>query len=175
MNEQYAEVSYYYTEYATPIGTLTLACNEASLVGLWIEGQKYFGATFLQQAVRDNDYSVLKGAKEWLKRYFAGQKPEISELSLTPKGSDFQQRVWMLLCEIPYGETITYGELAKKVATQMGRESMSAQAVGGAVGRNPISIIIPCHRVIGADGSLIGYAGGLDKKMSLLELEKKTN
>lgn len=96
-----------------------------------------------------------------------------AELSLAPHGSDFQQRVWKLLCEIPYGKTTTYGELAKRVAVQMGRETMSAQAVGGAVGRNPISIIIPCHRVVGADGSLTGYAGGLEKKLSLLQLESR--
>lgn len=161
-----------YTNYESPIGKLTMACNETSLVGLWIEGQKYFGDTFLQKAIRDDDYPVLKVAKDWLNRYFAGQKPKLTELSLAPRGSDFQQRVWKLLCEIPYGETTTYGELAKKVSAQMGRETMSAQAVGGAVGRNPISIIIPCHRVIGADGSLTGYAGGIDKKRWLLEFEK---
>lgn len=166
------ETSYYYTESFTTIGKLTIACSETSLVGLWIEGQKYFGDTFLQQAIRDDDYPILRKAKDWLERYFAGQRPGISELSLAPRGSDFQQRVWKLLCEIPYGETTTYGELAKKVAAQMGRETMSAQAVGGAVGHNPISIIIPCHRVIGADGSLTGYAGGLDKKRWLLEFEK---
>lgn len=102
------------------------------------------------------------------------QKPMLSELALAPQGSDFQQNVWKLLCEIPYGETTTYGELAKRVAAQMGRETMSAQAVGGAVGWNPISIIIPCHRVVGADGSLTGYAGGLDKKLRLLEIEGRT-
>ena len=164
----------YYTEYLSSIGKMVVACNQTSLVGLWLDGQKYFRHDLLQKAEKNDEYEILQKTKDWLDRYFAGQKPELTELSMTPQGSDFQQRVWKLLCEIPYGETTTYGELAKRVAVQMGRETMSAQAVGGAVGRNPISIIIPCHRVIGADGSLTGYAGGLDKKISLLELEKRT-
>lgn len=164
---------YYYTQYLSPIGQLTLACNETSLVGVWIEGQKYYGHTILKEGIRADDFPMLKKAKVWLTRYFAGERPEISELSLAPQGSEFQQRIWRLLCEIPYGETTTYGELAKKAAAQMGKESMSAQAVGGAVGHNPIGIIIPCHRVLGADGSLTGYAGGMDKKRKLLEGERR--
>lgn len=167
-------VTYYYTEYESPVGTLTIACNENGLVGLWLEGQKYFGDEILKEATRADDIAILIQTKEWLNRYFTGQKPEISELSLEPQGSEFQQIVWKLLCELPYGATTTYGELAKKVAAQMGKQSMSAQAVGGAVGRNPISIIIPCHRVVGADGRLTGYAGGLDKKLNLLEVERQT-
>ena len=166
--------TYYYTEYVSPVGKLTIACNERSLVGLWLEGQKYFGDEILEEASRADDITILIQTKAWLNRYFAGQKPKISELSLEPQGSEFQQIVWKLLCEIPYGEITTYGELARKVAVQIGKQSMSAQAVGGAVGRNPISIIIPCHRVMGADGSLTGYAGGLDKKLSLLEVERRT-
>ena len=103
----------------------------------------------------------------WLDRYFNGEKPKISELSLAPRGSDFRQEVWKILCEIPYGQTLTYGQIASKIS-----KTMSAQAVGGAVGHNPISILIPCHRVLGANGKLTGYAGGLDKKIELLKLEK---
>ena len=119
-----------------------------------------------------DDEEILIKTKKWLDRYFNGEKPEISELNLSPNGSIFAKNVWKLLCKIPYGKTTTYGELAKKVAEVMGKNRMSAQAVGGAVGHNPISIIIPCHRVVGADGSLTGYAGGIDKKIKLLEHEK---
>ena len=144
-----------------------------------MEGQKYFQSTLpndvLRQmedvALKQGEVSVLHQVQDWLDRYFAGQKPVISELPLAPAGSAFRRIVWKLLCEIPYGEVTTYGELAEKAASIMGRKSMSAQAVGGAVGHNPISIIIPCHRVVGTDGSLTGYAGGVDKKAWLLELE----
>ena len=107
----------------------------------------------------------------WLDRYFAGGRPSLCELPLAPAGSEFRQGVWSILCEIPYGEVTTYGDIAKKVAARMGNKSMSAQAVGGAVGHNPISIIIPCHRVVGSNGSLTGYAGGIKTKIKLLELE----
>ena len=114
---------------------------------------------------------VFDRAQEWLERYFSGEKPSPEELPLRPEGTDFQQMVWRELLHIPYGQVTTYGSLAKAVAKKMGRETMSAQAVGQAVGHNPISIIIPCHRVMGTDGSLTGYAGGLDRKIRLLELE----
>lgn len=109
--------------------------------------------------------------KKWLDRYFNGEKPKISEIDLSPKGSEFAKKVWEILCKIPYGEVTTYGEIAKKIAKTMNKDKMSAQAVGGAVGHNPISIIIPCHRVVGSNGSLTGYAGGIDKKISLLKHE----
>jgi methylated-DNA-[protein]-cysteine S-methyltransferase len=109
--------------------------------------------------------------KKWLDRYFDGEKPDLSELPLAPTGGEFRRMVWDILCEIPYGEVVTYGDIAKKMAQKMKRKSMSSQAVGGAVGHNPISIIIPCHRVVGSNGSLTGYAGGIDKKIKLLELE----
>ena len=115
---------------------------------------------------------LFRSAKVWLDSYFAGGKPAISALPLSPVGSDFRQAVWRLLCEIPYGETNTYGELAHNMAALMGRASMSAQAIGGAVGHNPISIIIPCHRVVGATGSLTGYAGGVAVKSLLLSHER---
>lgn len=114
---------------------------------------------------------MLERAKRWLDRYFAGERPVPQELPLAPAGSTFRQEVWKILCDIPYGEIVTYGEIAAKLARQLGRKSMSAQAVGGAVGHNPISVIIPCHRVVGADGSLTGYAGGIEKKRKLLRLE----
>ena len=116
---------------------------------------------------------VFENTKKWLDRYFAKENPSIKEIPLAPIGGEFRQKVWKILCEIPYGQTITYGEIAKRIAKQMNKEKMSAQAVGNAVGHNPISIIIPCHRVIGKNGSLTGYAGGIERKKMLLELEKE--
>lgn len=165
---------YYFTQHSSPVGLLTLASTEVALVGIWLEGQKHFGDAVIKKAVRCDDFPILVKTRDWIDRYFAGKKPDITEIPLAPEGSEFGQRIWKLLCDIPYGETTTYGELAKKVAVQMGKKSMSAQAVGGAVGRNPISIIIPCHRVLGADSSMTGYAGGIDKKLKLLEVERLT-
>lgn len=162
---------YYSTHYSSPIGQLTLAGNEKNMVGLWMEGQKYFGDTLPENPVEKDNVPVLLAAKEWLDRYFAGKRPVISELPLAPIGGEFRQGVWSILCEIPYGEVITYGELAKKMAIRISKQKMSAQAVGGAVGHNPISIIIPCHRVVGTGGSLTGYSGGVSKKLKLLEFE----
>ena len=136
--------------------------------------------TFAHIAVHAADPNVIfsagggiraLGVDHELDRYFAGEKPEISELPLAPIGGEFRQAVWKILCEIPYGQVTTYGEIAKKIAAQRNRKTMSAQAVGGAVGHNPISIIIPCHRVVGSNGSLTGYAGGIDLKIKLLEHE----
>lgn len=160
---------YYRTAYPSPVGRITLACDGNSLVGLWLEGQKYFGDT--EKMTENDDIPVFLAAKDWLDRYFAGAKPAAAELPLAPSGGEFRQIVWDILREIPYGETVTYGDIAKKTAIRMNRESMSSQAVGGAVGHNPISIIIPCHRVVGANGSLTGYAGGIGTKIKLLELE----
>lgn len=115
---------------------------------------------------------VLIKTKKWLDKYFNYEKPKTDELPLAPIGSEFRQRVWKILCEIPYGEVTTYGDIAKRLIKDTGKTSISAQAVGNAVGHNPISIIIPCHRVIGANGNLTGYAGGLDKKIQLLKIEK---
>lgn len=156
--------------YYSPVGVLTLAAAEEGLKGLWLEGQKYFAGT-LDKPMREGANIHLDQAIRWLDAYFAGEFPAIDALSLAPNGSDFQRAVWKLLCEIPSGEMRTYGELAKDVAAHLGKESMSTQAVGGAVGRNPISIIIPCHRVVGAQGSLTGYAGGISRKLWLLEHE----
>lgn len=162
---------YYQTNERSPLGGITLASDGENLIGLWLEGQKYFGGTVDKEMHRRDDLPVFEAAKDWLNRYFAGKRPAVSELPLAPAGSDFRQEVWKLLCEIPYGEVTTYGELAKKIAKKQNKPGMSAQAIGGAVGHNPISIIIPCHRVVGTNGSLTGYAGGLEKKVKLLELE----
>lgn len=162
---------YYSTHYSSPIGPLMLASDDKNIVGLWMEGQKYFGDTLLEKLTEKNDVPVLIAAKKWLDRYFDGKRPAISELPLAPIGGEFRQGVWSILCEIPYGEVTTYGEIAKKMAIRMNKQKMSAQAVGGAVGHNPISIIIPCHRVVGTSGSLTGYSGGVNKKLKLLEFE----
>lgn len=157
--------------YSSPLGRILLASNGESLTGLWFEEQKYYADSLKGGWTEKPRLPVFTSAKNWLDRYFSGQKPDASELPLAPEGSAFRRTVWDLLCEIPYGQLTTYGELAKKAAVQMNRASMSGQAVGGAVGHNPISIIIPCHRVVGANGSLTGYAGGIQKKISLLKLE----
>jgi methylated-DNA-[protein]-cysteine S-methyltransferase len=120
---------------------------------------------------KKSDLPIFANTKDWLDRYFAGQKPSISDLPLAPGGGAFRTAVWNILCEIPYGTVTTYGEMAKRVAARLNKPRMSSQAVGGAVGHNPISIIIPCHRVVGSNGSLTGYAGGIDKKIRLLEHE----
>ena len=163
---------YYSTTYPSPLGLITITSTEDALVGLWIEGQKYFIGSLKEPLTKCPDLPILIQARQWLDRYFAGEQPSLTELKLAPMGSDFRQRVWSILCQIPYGETTTYGEIAKQVAAELGRETMSAQAIGGAVGHNPISIIIPCHRVVGANGSLTGYAGGIDKKIWLLNHEE---
>lgn len=157
--------------YDSPIGRLLLAEKEGALAGLWIEGQKYFPDALCEDMEERTDSAILNQTKEWLDRYFKGEKPSIHELSLAPAGSAFRQEVWKLLCEIPYGEVTTYGEISQKIARSRGLDRMSAQAVGGAVSHNPISIIIPCHRVVGTNGSLTGYAGGLPRKIRLLTLE----
>lgn len=162
----------YFAQCPSPLGELTLAGDGEALLGLWLNAQKYYGLPY--GAAEGADWSrpeLLEPAVDWLRRYFEGGRPRIDELRLAPRGSDFRKRVWALLCEIPYGQTLSYGELARRLAAERGLMTMSAQAVGGAVGHNPIGIIIPCHRVIGADGSLTGYAGGLDKKRWLLRHE----
>ena len=165
----------YTTHYKSPIGDLLLASKDNKLIGLWIEGQKYYKSNFLEEMKEnDNDKTLLK-AKKWLDRYFNKEKPSIKELELNPMGSEFRQAVWKILCEIPYGKVTTYKEIAEEIAEQKGIDKMSAQAVGGAVGHNPISIIIPCHRVVGTNGDLTGYAGGIDKKKYLLEHEKNSD
>ena len=162
---------YYSTTLPSPVGTITLAGHDGNLVGLWTHGQKYHSETIPEAMVENNDIAIFDITKKWLDRYFAGEKPDIAELPLAPTGGEFRQSVWKMLCEIPYGTVTTYGEIAKSIAGKTGRESMASRAVGGAVGHNPISIIIPCHRVVGANGSLTGFAGGLQMKVKLLEQE----
>lgn len=156
-------------KYSSPIGEMLLAANNTALTGLWFTGQKYFPHSLDKGA--ENENKILTSAKKWLDRYFAGKAPSPYDLCLAPEGSEFRRQVWKLLLEIPYGCVTTYGELAKVLAEKRGVKTMSAQAVGGAVAHNPISVIIPCHRVVGSGGSLTGYAGGLNKKLALLTLE----
>jgi methylated-DNA-[protein]-cysteine S-methyltransferase len=156
---------FYMTAHPSPIGTITLACTGDTLVGLWMEGQKYYGDTIPGTMTEKNDIPLFDTAKKWLDRYFSGKKPGISELPLAPIGGEFRQRVWQILREIPYGEVITYGDIAQRLNCK------AAQAVGGAVGHNPISIMIPCHRVVGSNGSLTGFSAGIQTKIKLLELE----
>ena len=162
---------HYTTHYASALGSITLAGDDKNLVGLWMAGQKYFAETVKNPVEEKSDLPVFITIKKWLDEYFAGKKPSIAELPLAPSGSEFRKAVWDILCEIPYGQCTTYGEIAKKMAARMDKKSMSSQAIGGAVGHNPISIIIPCHRVVGSNGSLTGYAGGIEKKIKLLEHE----
>ncbi len=160
---------YYYSEYGSPLGTLTIASDGAAVCGLWLEGQKYHGDTIPETMVRDDTAAGFCELRTWLDMYFAGEMPSPNDISLAPIGSDFRQAVWRKLIEIPYGEVVTYGSIAQSLKEERGKAS--ALAVGGAVGHNPISIIIPCHRVVGSDGSLTGYAGGLSRKTWLLEHE----
>ncbi len=159
----------------TPIGPVTLAAEGNALAALWMEKQRFFGVvegkTVAPFPSEDSDDPVLLLAKEWLGRYFAGEKPNPQELPLAPRGSDFQRRVWELLLDVPYAEVITYGQLAARLAERRGRP-VAAQAIGGAVGRNPIALIIPCHRVIAAGGKIGGYGGGIRRKEFLLNFER---
>ena len=149
---------------------MLLAADEIGLTGLWFEEQKYFANTLpMEQILKETP--ILAESKHWLDLYFSGEEPTFAP-PLHPAGSDFRKAVWQILLQIPYGKTMTYGEIAREIAKIRNVSHMSAQAVGGAVGHNAISIIIPCHRVVGTNGSLTGYAGGIDKKVALLELER---
>ena len=163
-------MSLYLSKYPSPVGAITMVSDGHSLKGLWFDGQKYFMAGIGKDLVDDPGLELFRTVEKWLDSYFAGERPDPASLPLAPEGGEFRRRVWRLLLDIPYGETRSYGRLARLVEAETGRR-MSAQALGGAVGHNPISIIIPCHRVLGADGSLTGYAGGIKKKLRLLELE----
>lgn len=159
----------YIQHYASPLGGILLAANDIGLTGLWFDGQKYFADNLPAEHI-ERETPILTDAKRWLDVYFTGNEPGFKP-PLHIVGSAFRQKVWKLLLQIPYGQTVTYGELARQLAEKQGLARMSAQAVGGAVGHNEISVIIPCHRVVGTSGSLTGYAGGIDKKIMLLELE----
>lgn len=160
----------YISHYQSPLGKILLAADEEGLTGLWFEGQKYF-ALYLDKEHMEKELPVFENAKKWLDIYFSGREPDFTP-PLHFTGTDFQSQVWEILCTIPYGQTMTYGAIAKELAAKKGLSRMSAQAVGGAVGHNEISIIVPCHRVVGSKGSLTGYAGGIEKKVKLLRLEK---
>lgn len=154
----------YFTEYDSPIGTLLLTCRENGLTGLWMNRLPP------EDGCRREDHPIFLEAKRWLDSYFRGENPPVT-VPLAPEGTPFRQQVWQLLRDIPYGESRSYGDLARQMAAIFGKETMSAQAIGQAVGSNPISIFIPCHRVVGAKGQLTGYAGGIDKKIWLLRHE----
>lgn len=155
--------------YDSPLGGILLAADETGLTGLWFDGQKFFARDLPAERVEQNT-PTLSEVKRWLDIYFTGKEPDFMP-PLHPIGSAFRRSVWDILLRIPYGQTSTYGEIARQLAEKQGRPRIAAQAVGGAVGHNKISIIIPCHRVVGTNGSLTGYAGGIDKKVKLLEWE----
>ncbi|WP_099468506.1 methylated-DNA--[protein]-cysteine S-methyltransferase [Konateibacter massiliensis] len=160
----------YTYKYQSPLGVITLGSDGDALIGIWFEGAKYFGA-MLSEESEEKNLPIFEQTKDWLDLYFRREVPDFTP-SLSLQGSPFRLAVWEVLKDIPHGKTITYGEIAAIIAKQKGLEKMSAQAIGGAVGHNPISIIIPCHRVVGGNGSLTGYAGGIDRKIELLTLEK---
>ena len=163
----------YTNHYNSPIGGITLACDGEALTGLWFDGQKYF-ADNLANDHEEKSLPIFDQTIRWLDVYFSGKVPDFSP-SLHIKTTPFRKTIWEILLKIPYGQTMTYGEIAEIIAKQKGLSRMSAQAVGGAVGHNAISLIIPCHRVIGANGKLTGYAGGMHKKLYLLKLEGAYN
>ena len=156
---------FYSTDYVSPIGKILIVSDGDAICGVWFYGQKHFLSSITGEIVKKDDLPIFDKVKRWFDDYFNGSNPKI-DFKIRPEGSEFRLKVWQLLSEIPYGKTLTYGEIALKLS-----KTMSAQAVGGAVGHNPISIIIPCHRVVGADGKLTGYAAGIDRKIKLLEIE----
>ena len=159
----------YTSHYQSPLGAILLAADDTGLTGLWFEGQKYF-ALHLDEEHEEREIPLFTDVKHWFDLYFAGKNPDFS-VPLHLMGTEFQKEVWEILCTIPYGKTTTYGNIARQIAKKRGLDHMSAQAIGSAVGHNPVSIIVPCHRVLGTNGSLTGYAGGIEKKISLLTLE----
>jgi len=162
---------YYSSSYQSPFGTITLISDSINLVNLLIENQKYSENILSSEFSQKDDLPVFIKTKKWLDDYFEGSNPTVYNLPLNPMGTKFRQEVWDLICKIPYGQVTTYGEIARKIALKKGIKTMSSQAVGGAIGHNPISIIIPCHRVVGANGNLTGYGGGIEMKIKLLEHE----
>lgn len=156
---------FFIDEYDSPIGKITLAACGDKLCGLWFVGQKYYMAGMPMSVIKNPNAPIFIRTAQWLDRYFSGVRPETSELTISPHGTEFQRRVWRALVDIPYGATATYGDIARRIGAK------SPRAVGGAIGHNPISIIIPCHRVIGANGNMTGYAGGLGIKRYLLTHE----
>lgn len=160
----------YTAKYKSPLGEILLSADDTGLTGLWFTDQKYY-ALYLDKENQEQETPFLRQAKKWLDIYFSGKEPDF-KLPLHFIGSEFQNKVWEILYAIPYGKTMTYGEIANVLVQQKGLKKMSARAVGSAVGHNQISIIVPCHRVVGSNGSLTGYAGGIERKKYLLEHEK---
>lgn len=160
----------YTWHYKSPLGGITLASDGEALVGLWFDRQKYY-ADVLDAEHQEKRLPVFEDACRWLDIYFSGKAPGFTP-KLNMRTSSFRKRVWEIILTIPFGQTMTYGEISTQIAKEKGMKQMSAQAVGGAVGHNSISLIIPCHRVVGTGGRLTGYAGGIDKKVRLLQMEK---
>ncbi len=161
----------YRTSYRSPLGEIRIVSDGETIKELWLAGQRGYEGALKYGACGAGRPPVLEKAAQWLDRYFAGERPLPEELPLAPEGSAFRREVWEILCRIPYGKVTAYGEIAKKIAARRGIEKMAAQAVGNAVGHNPVSIVIPCHRVVGTDGSMIGYGGGIPLKEALLSHE----
>lgn len=160
----------YTTHCKSPLGGITLASDGEALVGLWFDGQKHFADALAEQHEECDDLPIFDETRRWLDIFFSGKAPDFTP-KLGMRAGDFRKRVWEIMLTIPFGQTLTYGDIARRIARERGIQSMSAQAVGGAVGHNSISLIIPCHRVVGTDGSLTGYAGGIDRKLRLLRME----
>lgn len=159
------------TNYSSPIGNISILAKQNVLLNLAIAGQSFPNNLKKEDINTNQESEIIKATVEWLDAYFAGKKPSTSNLALAPQGSAFRQSVWELLIQLPYGDVRTYGDIAKEIAAKRGIDKMASQAIGGAVGHNPIPIIIPCHRVIGSNGNLTGYSGGIDLKIKLLAHE----
>jgi len=173
-NKAYQEVkerkNMYKTYYASPIGQILILTDAHALLGLWLENQKYFGAGYDLEQAQQEETEVSRRVSAWLYAYFKGENPATDEIPLAPQVTEFRSKVLTVLQKIPYGQTSTYSDILRELQAEYGKIG-SARAVGGAIGHNPISLLIPCHRIVGSDGKLTGYAGGLDKKSFLLELE----
>ncbi len=160
----------YKTYYASPIGRILILTDANALLGLWLENQKYFGAGYNLEQAQQEKTEVSRRVFAWLDAYFKGENPATDEIPLAPQVTEFRSKVLTVLQKIPYGQTATYSDILRELRAEYGKIG-SARAVGGAIGHNPISLLIPCHRIVGSDGKLTGYAGGLDKKAFLLKLE----
>lgn len=161
----------YKSDYLSPLGKLDILCDEKTVKGIWFENQSYHGSQYDLSVINSGSNQVTKWVKKWLEQYFAGKNPEVDQSFLAPEVTEFRKKVLEILEGVPYGQTITYKEIADKIFNRENGKKSSARAVGGAVGHNPITILIPCHRVVGTDGSLTGYAGGMNRKIALLALE----
>lgn len=171
LRQELADLVDYTTHYDSPLGGITLASDGEALIGLWFDGQKYFAEALDKHHEERNTLPIFEETRHWLDIYFSGKVPDFKP-KLCMRASDFRKRVWEIMLTIPYGHTMTYGQIATVIAQERGLRTISPQAVGGAVGHNSISLIIPCHRVVGKSGSLTGYAGGIDKKLRLLQMER---